>query len=617
MFKFRLWINRLLQSGMWGYLVVLSIAIVVLALIVTVASLVEESVWWNIFYALGINPVDDTSPHTHTWLYLLLGVGGALVFGGLMVTVFTSGVERYVEQVKEGQIRYRRLRGHVIIIGWNHTTVSLIGQVCHKHPHSKVLLFSSASPLDVRAELVASLDPKDEHRVIIYATGNHRPDDQLEDLCFHSAVEVYITLEEDDKYPQQFAQLTILAPISQLAAGSAHGRSMPLRINLMVSDVESYSALQRLGLPKEYYCSDDGKQTLDIHIFNFYENWARLLWGYGGSDAYDPLDFEPMEGTDKHVHLVIVGFGDMGQALLMEAIRICHYPNGQQTLITVVDPQADELKERLYAQVPGLQAIADIGLSFVSAKVEAAPVRALLEQWACDRNKLLTLAVCIPNPDEALQAALSLPEPLFYQRDLCATGPLTATKHRLVENRNRTRVLVRQAVENSPQAIIPSLQYPNLRIFGTSPDGVNVDLLSDELAITINGLYWDNILGTATNADIASRRQAWHQLWFDINKTPESSKVASRYQADRFRSLIAILRRNDISRNPGLLEQLAESEHRRWMAERILAGWRGTRAGEHRVDELKLHSSIVPYSELPEGEKEKDRNVITFAASIA
>jgi ryanodine receptor 2 len=54
-----------------------------------------------------------------------------------------------------------------------------------------------------------------------------------------------------------------------------------------------------------------------------------------------------------------------------------------------------------------------------------------------------------------------------------------------------------------------------------------------------------------------------------------------------------------------LLEQLAENTHEVWAAQRLKDGWR---YGERRDDSERLHPCLVPYNELPEEEKEYDRN---------
>lgn len=53
-----------------------------------------------------------------------------------------------------------------------------------------------------------------------------------------------------------------------------------------------------------------------------------------------------------------------------------------------------------------------------------------------------------------------------------------------------------------------------------------------------------------------------------------------------------------------LSETLAENTHEVWAQARFSEGWR---FGKNRDDALKHHPCLVPYSELPESEKEYDR----------
>ena len=54
-----------------------------------------------------------------------------------------------------------------------------------------------------------------------------------------------------------------------------------------------------------------------------------------------------------------------------------------------------------------------------------------------------------------------------------------------------------------------------------------------------------------------------------------------------------------------LVECLSKNVHEVWASERICLGWQ---YGSERNDELKHHPCLVPYEELPEIEKEYDRN---------
>lgn len=105
--------------------------------------------------------------------------------------------------------------------------------------------------------------------------------------------------------------------------------------------IPSYSNIQKLSLPKDYYCYDGRTPNIYFRPFSYHENWARQLWSLYSIDAghqYLPLDYRPIRvcqnaggeyiaNSSDYVHLVIVGFNHMGRSLLLEALRICHYAN--------------------------------------------------------------------------------------------------------------------------------------------------------------------------------------------------------------------------------------------------------------------------------------------------
>jgi ryanodine receptor 2 len=54
-----------------------------------------------------------------------------------------------------------------------------------------------------------------------------------------------------------------------------------------------------------------------------------------------------------------------------------------------------------------------------------------------------------------------------------------------------------------------------------------------------------------------------------------------------------------------LTETLAKNAHEVWARGRMAEGWR---YGPRRDDERKEHPALIPYEDLPESEKEYDRN---------
>lgn len=62
-----------------------------------------------------------------------------------------------------------------------------------------------------------------------------------------------------------------------------------------------------------------------------------------------------------------------------------------------------------------------------------------------------------------------------------------------------------------------------------------------------------------------------------------------------------------------LIEKLAENVHDSWAKKRLDEGWV---RGDERNDGLKTHPSLIPYAELPEGEKEYDRTTVTQTVKL-
>jgi hypothetical protein len=60
-------------------------------------------------------------------------------------------------------------------------------------------------------------------------------------------------------------------------------------------------------------------------------------------------------------------------------------------------------------------------------------------------------------------------------------------------------------------------------------------------------------------------------------------------------------------------ELLAEAEHNHWMVERMLAGWR---YGRKRDDAKRRHPLLIPYSQLPDDQQEKDRRVVRGEVTV-
>jgi hypothetical protein len=61
------------------------------------------------------------------------------------------------------------------------------------------------------------------------------------------------------------------------------------------------------------------------------------------------------------------------------------------------------------------------------------------------------------------------------------------------------------------------------------------------------------------------------------------------------------------------VERLARDEHDRWVAQRAASGWT---YGAVRDERIKRHPSMVRWEQLPEGERDKDRNAVRVIPTV-
>ncbi len=577
---------------------------------------------------------------------IVIAFFGLVLLNGLLITTFSNIVQRRVDSIENGSVVYGGIRDHYVIIGYGKLTICTIDNIFKRYfPDYKVsserrrvlksipkILILTGCQIDaVRSEIYSRVPRYLEKRIFLYS-GNIESEEHIEHLNIDRAKEVFI-LGDSDSSGRDSKNLACVRMISRLRG---RNRSGILQVNVQFDRTPSYSNIQKLDIPEEYITfGGDTKPNIYFRPFNFYEDWGRLLWGYYADDRYMPLDAvcETESGrrlhigldaatSDKHVHLVIVGFNRMGRALLLNALRICHYVNyhcddpSTKTRITVIDKNMEALLPSFRSQYPYVEGqITDIDISFLNADIGDADSRRMIDASARNADTLLTIAVCISDPDQSLAIGLSLPESVYYLKERVA-----GTKDRITANCVRTQVLVRQALQNGLGELLnnDAGRYRNVRIFGTLTDGMSANLLDDTLPMMVDVSYEllqdsDSFRDKYLSGELCMP-EGVTDSWVRMS---ENKRWSNRYQVDMFGTYKAVLAQNgicDISLcdkiDDYLLDKLADCEHRRWIAERSVSGWRQIERGESRMDVFMHHDKFVPYDMLDESEREKSRIVI-------
>lgn len=461
-------------------------------------------------------------------------VGVFLVCGVLTSCIFAL-VERFARMRNDGLLT-PAMEEHFVVVGYCPMTDDLIRALLDPPPGEdlalwrpqdraddradpprkrRVLLYTGANVDRIRKTLNAVL-PEPVSRRIVYAAGSMDLGSKaaranlFRRLRFASARQVYVL---GDERPSSVAgDVENLAFATGIAdcfeeAGSGKGgrpadRILPIFVRL--DGMASFDLVKKTA--------DGGRPGSNPKVclrpFGFDEGWARQIWGdvvdervfpsgtpcEGGSSTWSGvLDFEPLE-RGRFVRLVVVGLTPRGEALVLEALRVCHYPSGEQTLVTIIDPEP-AVWDSFLARHPTVRtAVRDIKLDFVGKRLEDPTVRKLLREAATNPNQLLTVAICFHHVDSALSAALNLPEEVYWRRREKKDGPpvagsVGARVWYYQSHRNRLPDLVRGA--EGARALS---RYGNLRPFGMQEGGLAPWCLREFDAMYLNAVYdWPNV----------------------------------------------------------------------------------------------------------------------------
>lgn len=543
--------------------------------------------------------------------YVIIYLLGLVVFNGLLIATITTFMTTRAKRYNMGTNTYGNIKQHVVIVGFNPLCVPIIRNVCNRNKNGlppMFLILSSQNPEGIQRVIQTQLPSLEEH-VVVYS-GDMNSMTQLRRLNLSYAKEAFI-LGEEKEPGRDSKNLECAKLIKEIRNTPNAGETLP--VNVQFDKPASYSTIKRITIPEDYYKNDVKQEILYIRPFNFYENWARLLWGTFCLDTYNPLDRNMMTDEDNnHVHLVIAGFNEMGTALLLEALRVCHYPNfneetgANKTQITVVDPKMKDLLPRFLSQYPYLKQIVDVEVEFKNCRIEDSEIRAQLDQLARCPDTLLTVAICFYDADTSFSTALTLPDSLYYTIE---NGTITSNIN--------TEILVRQEIRSGLANLLEQEngKFFNVKIFGTLDDGVNDELLNDKMAIIIAAHYhFKYDLGSSKNFFelMESNRDAtWREAlknWISLN---EDKRFANRYQTEIYHAYQRY--QSVFKRHPEILYQ---TEHYRWCAERSITGYRDLHELNLKSEKYQIHKCIVPYQDLSDLEKGKDKDVLNIMEKV-
>ena len=399
-----------------------------------------------------------------------------------------------------------------------------------------------------------------EVRVVIGSGTN--PLHQAQARMYHASLVLALTSSEETnlEVAEEAAKLEV--------AEEAANRVSTQRMEIIV-----HASRQFAGVFKQHPLFNKTKQGTRVRFYDYYASGARLLL----KEFAIELTME-LTQTPRPPRILLVGDGELISELLGVAMMQCQYAFAGLPKLVVAAPDLGLLGEQFPISHPQLEQVACVNFVSLSlAELGRLEPRTLIggEEFdlvfvACREDlKTLTLAHHFTQQRRGDKA----------DKIVACLKPSTDVMRSIAEKNWLRGVEIRNLVELGYKASI---------------------LLRGELdreARAIHEVYVKAQTAAGASEATDSALVAWEDL-------PESLRQANRAQADH----IPVKQRAlAVSRSEQMIESLAEAEHRRWMAEKILAGWRHA---EQRDNPRKLHPSLKPYSQLSEPEKQKDRDTV-------
>jgi len=499
----------------------------------------------------------------------------------------------------------------VVIIGYDPSTVEIIKTSLNEKEISYCIVLTSQNPIAVRQNALTSLTDDIEKRLYVYHGGRDSKEELLT-LYLKDARSIYILGEPTDS-ERESLNLQCFKIIRDILSAKAKGNTTIKNCFVQFENYREYQIAQNFDL------TDEEKELIDFKPINVYEEWSRrilsdlnmCMLGYNSSSGnrFIPIPAEEIgiHGS-KYLHLFIIGFEEMGRVFATHAARTLHFPNLSTTKITIIDPEVHDQFNLFSSQFPGYKDMYDIQFNLLAEDIFSTNARTFIENTVQDQNTVPYIMICLKDSEHALTVGMSLPLAVY---------------------KTRTPVTIRYSQHKGISELIrPNLSTKNKTTKNAQYDSVRFWGINDAPYFDEKGLALRERFSISAHNAYLKQQNSKSQNEININAKDEYQRLkstykwANRYFADSFQITLRSVGLTIIEKTTpydqsqyekvtefdnNMLENLAKTEHARWIAERVMNGWV---YGEKRDNTFKIHPMITPWENLDYETRDYDFGLI-------
>ena len=408
----------------------------------------------------------------------------------------------------------------------------------------------------------------------------------LEKAAAHRAEHLFAVTPSDITNIEICVLATQIQRTSDRHHFTVHTHLSEPEINRQIQDYEVH--FERL--------SDD---HLTINFFSSNALTAREL--LARHPVYEYAD----QAAQDRVHLVIAGFDDLGEAILIEAALVCHYRDLDRLRCTILDENATIRARDFTARYPQVSSFVD--LTFVKADLTDGDAPDHIKS-ASKIQAITATILCLKQETQNVALAMELNG--LSRRGIINPGLL------LVHKKSMGSGFVDMVAQENVKIMSQTMSPFGLGTGQSLIDGIVGD--SDILAKNIHSAYVDK---HGAEKDTASEAASGDKLW---NRLPETFRRANRRAADHvavklrtagfrlpasYQGIFCLAENTNFMGTAEEREIMARLEHDRWSADRYVDGWK---FGNLRDNLKKLHPQLKPFDQLTREEKDKDAEQVLF-----